>query len=61
MHGASGGVCAGYTCMTNSAKQTMSPAVSSASALLKSLRAGRDLATVTVLISISLVVTKDSS
>ena len=49
--------------MTKSAKQTMSVAVSleAARVLLISPRAGRDLATVTVLIAISLVVTKDST
>ena len=49
--------------MTNSAKQAMSAAKSfaTAQALLDSLRTGCDLATVAVLISISLVVTKDST
>jgi len=49
--------------MTDSTKQTMSAVVSTvaARALVNIPRAGRDLATVTLLISISLIVTKDSS
>ncbi|HZE71131.1 MAG TPA: hypothetical protein VE135_16595 [Pyrinomonadaceae bacterium] len=49
--------------MTNSSKQTISAAMSlgSVRALVNSPRAERDLATVTVLIAISLVVTKDST
>jgi hypothetical protein len=49
--------------MTNSAKKTMSAVVSLATAcsLLNLERAGRDLVTVTGLISISLLVTKDST
>jgi hypothetical protein len=49
--------------MTDSAKQTKPAVISFAKgrALLNSSRAGRELATVTVLISILLVVTKDST